>query len=84
MLDHQRLALREAGNGGVEGGADGHGQQGFVLAATGVAEVVHGFPLLSLFWERCWAAEPVGAPEISTAGHASGQCRKVFIMFTLT
>ncbi|KAI3480411.1 hypothetical protein L1887_57425 [Cichorium endivia] len=49
MADYQRLAPGEARCRAVEGLADGHGQQGLVLAALGVARLSHGDPCLCLF-----------------------------------
>ncbi len=52
MPDYQRLALGELGNGGIECRAYGHGEQVLVLPPPGVALVIHGFPFLSLCWDR--------------------------------
>ncbi|MNQ89875.1 hypothetical protein D3C85_1051970 [compost metagenome] len=49
--DHQRLALGELGNRGIECRAYGHGEQVLVLPPPGVALVIHGFPFLCLYWD---------------------------------
>ncbi|MNY57775.1 hypothetical protein D3C86_1940350 [compost metagenome] len=49
---HQRLAIGTAGHRGIEGLADGLGQQGLVLATAGIAWLTHGCPFLWLFWAR--------------------------------
>ncbi|MCY1536119.1 hypothetical protein D9M68_715620 [compost metagenome] len=51
VLDHQRLALGELGNRGIECRAYGHGEQVLVLPPPGVALVIHGFPFLCLYWD---------------------------------
>ncbi|HHK2844421.1 TPA: hypothetical protein ACQRLY_003381 [Pseudomonas aeruginosa] len=51
MPHHQRLALGMMRDGGIEGVADGGRQQGDILATRGIARLIHGFPLLWLFWE---------------------------------
>ncbi|KAI3475675.1 hypothetical protein L1887_62893 [Cichorium endivia] len=52
MAHHQRLAASVQTHRGIEGFADGHGQQGVVLRAAGVAELSHvGTHLLCLLWE---------------------------------
>lgn len=51
MPHHQRLALGMTRDGGIEGVADGGRQQGDILATRGIARLIHGFPLLWLFWE---------------------------------
>ena len=53
-----RASLEAAAGRGVEGSAYGHGQQRFVLAATGVARVVHGDPLVVLVLGRCSGPGP--------------------------
>ena len=52
VAGHQGLAVATAGNGGIEGLADGLGQQGSVLATAGIARLTHGCPFLWLFWAR--------------------------------
>jgi len=49
---HQRFAVGATGHGGIEGLADGQGQQRLVLATAGVAWLTHGCPFLWLFWAR--------------------------------
>ncbi|MNH06677.1 hypothetical protein D3C79_660530 [compost metagenome] len=52
VAGHQGLAVATAGHGGIEGLADGLGQQGSVLATAGIARLTHGCPFLWLFWAR--------------------------------
>ncbi|MNN26167.1 hypothetical protein D3C81_1396670 [compost metagenome] len=51
VAHHQSLSRSETRHGVVECLADSHGQQGLILAPLGIARLIHGGPLLWLFWE---------------------------------